>query len=354
METDVLFAELQGKDGAIGLVTLNRPTVLNSLNHDIIRAMLQQLTVWATASAIKAVVITGAGERAFCAGGDLRFTYDLHKTKNTAITAFFEDEYQLNSLIHHYPKPYIAFLDGITMGGGVGVSIHGSHRIATERLMFAMPETSIGLFPDVGGTYFLPRLPHHLGYYLGLTGARINADDSVALGIAQHKMASSSLDDFLHALADTSLTQQNAYNMVTAAIDKFATPANSSVLMQDASIIESCFKETSIEGIINKLAASQQPFLQKALDGLQKKSPTSLKVTLAALLKGATLSFDECMKQEYNLVSNFLRNHDFFEGIRAVIIDKDQLPQWKPATLADVSEHAVATYFLPVSDSAYI
>src|ERR1700733_14044983 len=168
MQQDVLFHVLPGQAGDIGIITLNRPTVLNSLNHVMINAMFQQLTAWEKDLTIKVVVILGAGDRAFCAGGDLRFTYELYQQKSDQIALFFKNEYRLNSLIYHYKKPYIAFLDGITMGGGVGVSIHGSHRIATERLLFAMPETGIGLFPDVGGTYFLPRLYGKMGYYLGL------------------------------------------------------------------------------------------------------------------------------------------------------------------------------------------
>lgn len=341
---DVLFQELPGREGNVGIITLNRPTVLNSLNHAMIQAMFQQLTHWANDSAIKAVVIMGSGERAFCAGGDLRFTYELYQQKSDKITAFFKDEYRLNSLIHHYTKPYIAFLNGITMGGGVGVAIHGSHRIATERLLFAMPETSIGLFPDVGGTYFLPRLPHHIGYYLGLTGARIQADECVAFGIAQHKMLSTSYAAFIASLAETSL-QQDADSKVTALIEQCQEPTTVSPLIQDSALIGSFFAENTLETIMHKLADASHPLLKTACDTLQKKSPTSLKVTLAALHKGATSTFDECMAQEFRLVSNFLHHHDFFEGIRAVIIDKDQQPKWQPPQLAEVTETLVETYF---------
>jgi len=343
MAGDVLFNEIPGRDGAIGIITLNRPTVLNSLNHQMIVDMFQQLTTWKDDGAIKAVVITGSGERAFCAGGDLRFTYELHQQQSENITAFFKDEYRLNSLIYHFPKPYIAFLNGITMGGGVGVSIHGSHRIASERLMFAMPETSIGLFPDVGGTYFLPRLPHHLGFYLGLTGARIHADDCVAFTIAQHKMLSSSFNDMINLLADTSL-KQDANTKTTRVIEQFTVDHHPSSLFADMPLIEEYFSEKTIEDMMAKLKQASHPLLKNAYDTLLKKSPTSLKVTLAALLKGATLSFDECMTQEYRLVTSFLYHDDFFEGIRAVIIDKDQKPQWKPAHLDDVTEEMVTSY----------
>src|SRR3989338_2126316 len=187
-DQEVLFEEIAGQGGHLGVITLNRPQILNSLNQTMIDAMYAQLNKWAIAPDIKAVVIRAAPGRAFCAGGDLRFTYERFKNKDPLLSTFFRDEYQLNRLIYHFPKPYIALLDGITMGGGVGISIHGSHRVATENLLFAMPETGIGFFPDVGGTYFLPRLPGRIGYYLGLTGARIKTDDCVTLGISQHKV----------------------------------------------------------------------------------------------------------------------------------------------------------------------
>src|SRR3990167_2591411 len=200
--TEVLFDEMKGEGGNLGLITLNRPEVLNSLNQSMIHAMHDQLKIWAAADDIKAVVIRPADGRAFCAGGDIRSTYARRLEKDAALPRFFYDEYQLNRTIHHYPKPYIAFLDGITMGGGVGISIHGSHRVATDRLLFAMPETGIGFFPDVGGTYFLPRLKGQMGFYLGLTGARINADDCIGLGITQHKVSEHDLSNILAALAN--------------------------------------------------------------------------------------------------------------------------------------------------------
>lgn len=352
MHADVLFEEIPGQNGNIGVITLNRPTVLNSLNHNIITAMLQQLSIWAVASNIKAVVIKGMGERAFCAGGDLRFTYELHQNNSDKITAFFKDEYRLNSLIYHYPKPYIAFLNGITMGGGVGVSIHGSHRIATESLNFAMPETGIGLFPDVGGTHFLPRLPHRLGFYLGLTGARINADDCIALQIAQHKMPAAAFSDFIAALAATSL-QDHADATVTKVIENFSVPADVSSLMEQAALIESYFAAPTMEAILSSLSTASHPLMKTAYESLQKKSPMSLKVTLAALLKGNTLTFDACMEQEYCLVNHFLHNHDFFEGIRALIIDKDQKPTWRPSSLEKVTDAMVQAYFQPITIASH-
>jgi enoyl-CoA hydratase/carnithine racemase len=344
---DILFEEMPGTDGNLGIITLNRPAVLNSLNHDMIVAMHPQLIKWAQSPDIKAVVIRAVEGRAFCAGGDLRLTYDRAKQQNPLMTEFFYDEYHLNRCIYHYSKPYIALLDGITMGGGVGLSIHGSHRVATERLLFAMPETGIGFFPDVGGTYFLPRLSDAAGYYLGLTGARIKADDCTALGLTNHKINHDAIPDLLSALANTAFTS-DARASVTDIIASFDTKLAGSPLQDARSEIKNCFTAASVEAIINQLTASTSQVCQEALAALQKKSPTSLKVTLAALNNGRDLDFDACMQQEFRLVSRFLLGHDFIEGIRAVIIDKDQSPVWQPALLAEVSQQTVMDYFAPL------
>jgi enoyl-CoA hydratase/carnithine racemase len=341
---DVLFNEVTGQHHSIGVITLNRPAVLNALNLHMIRSMYEKLNSWAKMPQVKAVMITGSGDRAFCAGGDIRLTYELHQKQDKNITAFFEEEYRLNSLIFHYPKPYIAFLNGITMGGGVGISIHGSHRIATERLSFAMPETGIGLFPDVGGTYFLPRLQNHMGYYLGLTGNRINADDCMALNITQHNVSSTCLNELVTLLANHPF-KNDLHAEISQLIEQFAIPSAPSTLMEQSQLIDEYFAGRTMEAIVKKLASTDHTFLQEIVQTLQKKSPTSLKITLAALLKGATLSFDACMQQEYRLVSNCLKNHDFFEGVRALIIDKDQKPVWQPETLEKVTEETVQAYF---------
>jgi enoyl-CoA hydratase len=341
---DVLFSEVKGVDGDIGVMTLNRPDVLNSLNHSMIHAMHKQLKEWAVKSSIKAVVIRAVEGRAFCAGGDLRLTHERSLAKHPARTDFFYDEYQLNKCIFHYPKPYIAFLDGITMGGGVGISIHGSHRVATDKLLFAMPETGIGFFPDVGGTYFLPRLPGFMGYYLGLTGARLKIDDALQVGVVTHKVDSSSLPDLLQSLADTPFTG-DAKQAVTTIIQPFTVTAQPSTLMQEKAHIDQCFAKTSMEDIVAALQQSTATICNEAVTMLAKKSPTSLKVTLHAFELAKSLNFDQIMQQEYRLSTHFLNNHDFIEGIRAVIIDKDQKPHWKPATLQEVSVASVDAYF---------
>lgn len=346
---EVLFEEVSGKDGHIGLITLNRPEVLNVLNHAMIHAMHAQLQVWATSAHIKAVIIKAAPGRAFCAGGDIRLTYDRCKARDPLATRFFRDEYHLNRFIFHYPKPYIALLDGITMGGGVGISIHGSHRIVTDRVMFAMPETGIGFFPDVGGTYFLPRLPAHIGFYLGLTGARLASDDCVALGLAQQKLASESLPKLIDALAQHTFSA-DARQSVTQITEQFKIPVNHSELMEQRADVEACFSANTMEAIYEALQQSNQTVCQNAALTLTKKSPTSLKVTLQALLDGAHLDFDACMRQEYRLSCHFLQEHDFIEGIRAVIIDKDQSPKWRPDRLENVTPRDIEKYFAPLTE----
>lgn len=344
---DVLFDEMAGKDGKLGIITLNRPEVLNSLNHAMVNAMHARLQVWATDSHIKAVVIRAAEGRAFCAGGDLRLTYERIKSHDIKLLEFFHDEYQLNRCIFHFPKPYIALLDGITMGGGVGISVHGSHRVATDRLLFAMPETGIGFFPDVGGTYFLPRLPGKIGFYLGLTGARLASDDCVAIGIAQHKVNREAFDDLLQALAQTPFNK-DAKATVSDVINQFHVSTKPSHLLEQQSVIDDCFSPITLEEIEQKLENLENILCKEAGIVLKQKSPTSLKVTLRALLLGKELNFDDCMHQEYRLVAHFLQGHDFLEGIRALIIHKDQKPKWKPSTLQEVTEKEVEKYFAPL------
>lgn len=344
MDQAVLFSEMPGKYGDIGIITLNRPQALNALTHDMIHLMHDQLKKWAKATSIKAVIVRAVEGRAFCAGGDLKLTYDRSREKHPMRAIFFHDEYALNKFIFHFPKPYIAFLDGITMGGGVGISIHGSHRVATEKLLFAMPETGIGFFPDVGGTYFLPRLPGYMGYYLGLTGARLKVDDALHLGLVTDKVDSASLEDLLQALAAEKLAG-DAKRAVSEVIKQFSAGSAPSSLALAQPIIDECFSKSSMESILSALRGSSHPLCQEALTQLSKKSPTSLKVTLKAFSLTKDLDFDAVMEQEYRLARHFLDGHDFPEGIRAVIIDKDQMPHWEPSTLDAVTDLDVTHYF---------
>jgi enoyl-CoA hydratase len=347
--SEVLFEERIGLGGNLGMITLNRPNALNALTDGMVEAIGNQLKIWAQQPDLKAVVISGNG-RAFCAGGDLRLTYEGHVKYKVKLHPFFRHEYRLNRDIHHFPKPYIALLDGITMGGGAGVSIHGSHRIATDRLVFAMPETGIGFFPDVGGTYFLPRLLGRFGYYLGVTGAKISADDSIALGLAQHKVDESQLENVVQAILDQPLGD-HPHQAVTSIIERFALPIRTAPLVAHQALIDTCFSALTLEGIIQKLHESNTPFADSILDSLHKKSPTSLKVSLRAIQLGATLTFDQCIDSEYKIACHFLEAHDFFEGIRALIIDKDQAPLWQPDTIQAVTDKIVDSYFNSSADS---
>ncbi|MDR3491259.1 MAG: enoyl-CoA hydratase/isomerase family protein [Gammaproteobacteria bacterium] len=342
--SEILFTRMPGEKGDLGIITLNRPQVLNALNHAMFIALTQQLTKWQDDSHIKAVVIRAAAGRAFCAGGDIRYAYEQGLAKNPELINFFGDEYKLNKQIYHFPKPYIAMMDGITMGGGVGLSIHGSHRVATKRLIFAMPETAIGFFPDVGATYFLPRLKNKMGYYLGLSGAKILYNDCLALGLVDQVVEEDSLLNIINLLASTSL-EKNADAVVCEIINNFAVTVEDSHLVQHKLAIEKCFSKATVEDIITALDHYPDVWCQQVANELKTKSPTSLKITLRQLQQGSKLNFDECMDLEYRLTNRFINNHDFFEGVRAAIIDKDQNPIWQPATLEDVNEAAIDNYF---------
>jgi enoyl-CoA hydratase len=311
--------------GPVGHVLLNRPQALNALTHDMCRALDVQLATWTTDAAIACVVIRGAGEKAFCAGGDVRRLYDAGTAGQYEYPrAFYWDEYRLNRRIKTFPKPYIAILDGIVMGGGVGASIHGSHRIVTEHVLFAMPETGIGLFPDVGGSYFLPRLPGRIGLYLGLTGARLKAADCVHAGLATSFVPRAALPALL-----TALEEGRGLEQAVAAVA--GDPGPAPLATQQAEVDRDF--ALPVERIRHPALAA--------------KSPTALKLAAEQLRRGAMCSFDECMRMEWRMVNGVLRGHDFYEGVRALIIDKDQKPAWRPTTLAEVDESAIAACFAP-------
>ena len=344
---EIQFEEISGRHGNLGLITLTRTQVLNALNQAMLNVLKQQLTEWETANHIKAVVIRAADGRAFCAGGDIRAVYDRHMAKDPTLAQFFYNEYSLNRSIHHYSKPYIALIDGINMGGGVGISLHGSHRIATDRILFAMPETGIGFYPDVGTTYLLSRLPYNTGYYLGLSGARMTLNDCVALGLIDQGMKRDSFPELIYKLADTHF-HHNAKEVVTGIIQEFAVSTDKSTLLQHQTEIMDCFSKQTIEEIIHALENYPSQWCHEAAASIKTKSPTSLKVTLHALQEAEKLEFDECMQMEYRLTSRFVQEHDFFEGIRAMVVDKDQTPHWKPETLEKVTTSAVKKYFAPL------
>jgi enoyl-CoA hydratase len=336
-DDEVLFVQ----DGALGRITLNRPKALNALTLNMVRLMDAQLRVWAREPSVKAILIEGAGERAFCAGGDIRALYDSGKAGHSYAIDFYREEYVLNTLIKRCPKPYIALIRGIVMGGGVGVSVHGSHRIAGEGIVFAMPETGIGLFPDVGGTYFLPRCPGETGMYLALTGARLNAADCVYAGIASSHVPVARWPDLILALRGQGDPR---------VMSEFSVPAGPSQLEANRAHIDHAFSADSVEAILARLDAMASAFGADTAKALRTKSPVSLKVVFAQIRAGASREFEDCMRLEFRLTNRFMRGHDFYEGVRAAIIDKDQSPKWSPPHLSGVSQSDVDAYFGELAD----
>uniref|UniRef100_W5UBM4 3-hydroxyisobutyryl-CoA hydrolase n=1 Tax=Ictalurus punctatus TaxID=7998 RepID=W5UBM4_ICTPU len=340
------------KVGNAGVITLNRPKALNALNLSMIRLLHPQLKKWENDSETDLVIIKGAGGKAFCAGGDIRAVTEAGKAGDSLAQDFFREEYILNNAIGTYRKPYVALIDGITMGGGVGLSVHGRFRVATEKTLFAMPETAIGLFPDVGGGYFLPRLQGKLGLFLALTGFRLKGRDVQRSGVATHFVQSekiSALEKDLVGLKSPSAGD------VAAVLDSYQEQSRLDaekpfVLQQHTEAIDRLFEGSSVEEILEKLQKDQSAFAQKQVETLSKMSPTSLKLTFRQLQAGAGLSLQEVLVMEYRLCQACMRGHDFYEGVRAVLIDKDQSPKWKPATLAEVSEQHIEDSFASLGD----
>lgn len=331
---DILFDIKAG----IGFATLNRPQALNALNLEMTVALSERLAEWSVNNGVRAVVIQGAGDRAFCSGGDVKSVALDVKAGGDLGRKFFREEYILNNRIFTFPKPYISLIDGIVMGGGKGLSAHGSHRIVTEKIMFAMPETSIGFFPDVGGGYFLPRCPGQTGLYLALTSKRIGAADALYIGFATHYVPSDKIPELIEALC----AEQDAQS----AIDKFAaTPEEEPELAAVRQKIDLCFGHDRIEDIIAALEKDGSPWALETLKAMGGMSPTSLKIALRQIREGAKMNFQEVMTMEYRLSQHTIQGHDFYEGIRAALIDKDRQPKWNPARVEGVSGQAVDAAF---------
>ena len=333
MTDDILFEQR----GAAGFITLNRPKALNALNHGMVTEMARQLTDWAGDDRIRHVVIRGEGEKALCAGGDIRSIYDAKMAGETGLADFFHDEYLLNAQIKTYPKPYISLIDGIVMGGGVGVSVHGSHRVGTENTMFAMPETGIGFFPDVGGTWFLPRMPKETGTYCALSAGRLKQGDALETGVLTHTTSRQKLLALMKAL-ETS-------DDIDATLRNFHVDAEPSELMARAELIENIFSAASVVEVMDRLDACEDPWGQKVAAGIRSKSPTSVHLAFEQMRRGARLDFSGCMRLEYRIVTKILEGHDFFEGVRALLVDKDQAPKWQPDRLDRIDETDLAPYF---------
>jgi enoyl-CoA hydratase len=334
------------RQGALGRIRLNRPKALNSLTLQMVRDIEAALDDFEHDPAVAAVLVTGEGERGLCAGGDIRAIHDGGKAESDEPTTFWREEYRLNARIGRSPKPYVVVMDGIVMGGGVGISVYGSHRIVTERTRFAMPETGIGFFPDVGASWFLTRQSNELGTYVGLTGESLGAADAILVGLADDFIRSERLPALTQALA--SLPADSPRAAISTTIASFAKTPPAGVLGPQRQVIDSLFAFDTIEDILAALRADGSPFAEKLLSVLAAKSPLSLTVTLRLLRLGRkTERLEDCLEREFAATAAVLRSHDFYEGVRAAVIDKDRNPQWRPVRLADVSTADVDAYFQP-------
>uniref|UniRef100_A0A8C1VPP7 3-hydroxyisobutyryl-CoA hydrolase n=1 Tax=Cyprinus carpio TaxID=7962 RepID=A0A8C1VPP7_CYPCA len=341
--SEVLFEKV----GNAGVITLNRPKALNALNLTMIRHIYPQLKKWDKDSETDLVIIKGAGDKAFCAGGDIRAITEAGKAGDSLTQDLFREEYILNNTIGTYQKPYVALIDGITMGGGVGLSIHGRFRVATEKTLFAMPETGIGLFPDVGGGYFLPRLQGKLGLFLALTGFRLKGRDVQRVGLATHFVQSDKIVSLEKDLVDLkSPSNSDVAQLLDSYQEQSCLDAEKPfVLQEQTEAIDRLFSAGSVEEIMENLKKDGSAFALKQTETLAKMSPTSLKLTFRQIQEGERMSLQEVLVMEYRLSQACMRGNDFYEGVRAVLIDKDQSPKWKPSTLSGVSEQAIEECF---------
>lgn len=329
---------LTSVDGHVGILTLNRPKAINSLTHPMVTAMAAALTRWAADDEVQAVVVTGAGDRGLCAGGDVVALYHSAKAGGAEARSFFFDEYRLNAQIGGYAKPYVALMDGIVMGGGVGVSGHGNVRVATDTCKIAMPEVGIGFIPDVGGTYLLSRTPGLLGVHAALTGAPFGAGDAIAMGFADHFVPHAALEAFTAAVVAGGVEQ---------AVTAYAEEPPASPLAEQRDWIDECYAHDTVAEIVDALRA-RGGAAGEAADLIATRSPIACAVTLASVRAAATLpTLRDVLVQEYRVSCASLRSHDLVEGIRAQLVDKDRNPKWSPASLAAVTDDDVAAYFAP-------
>ena len=338
----------------IGIITLDRPKALNSLSLDMVRALTAALFSWRDDSAVRAVVIRSSSERAFCAGGDIRFFHDAGRSTpqggSALLEDFFTEEYALNHLIHYYPKPYVAIMDGIVMGGGMGVAqgAEGNRmRIVTDRTKMAMPEVNIGLFPDVGGSYFLSRAPGQLGTYLGVTGEVIGAADALYADLADVFVPAAELAAFGDMLATVdSGNLAQAIRAFAAPFESMADPSTSTLAAERAAI-DRHFVHDDVSSIAASLSDDGGGFAKKTLDTMNKRSPLMMCVTLSQLRRGKTMSVAECLRMERTMVRRSFEHGEVLEGIRSVVIDKDNTPKWSPAHLSEVGKEMVERFFEP-------
>lgn len=346
-EEEVLFET----KGSAGLITLNRPKALNALNLSMVRRIYPQLQKWESDPQVGLVLIRGAGGKAFCAGGDIRAVTEEGRQGGPMSQNFFKEEYILNHKIGNYKKPYIALIDGITMGGGVGLSVHGRFRVATEKTVFAMPETAIGLFPDVGGGHFLPRLPGKMGIFLALTGFRLKGRDVKSVGVATHFVEAGKIAELEERLGSLDLSV--GAGKVEAVLNDFQNQSKLDsdkefVLQPHIADIDRLFAGASMEEIFSSLEKDGSAWATKQLQTLKKMSPTSMKISLRLLLEGKGRSLAEDLQVEYRLSQRCVEDNDFHEGVRSVLIDRDGNPRWSPDSIEKVTSETVDYYFSPL------
>jgi enoyl-CoA hydratase len=326
------------RENQLGHITLNRPRQINALNFGMIRAVQGALDAWATDPDVRLVLIDGAGDRGLCAGGDIRLLHEGIAGSAAAPATFWVDEYRMNSTLGRYPKPVVSYMSGLTLGGGVGISGHCSVRIVTETSQVGMPETAIGLSPDVGGLYLLSRSPGEVGTHAALTGARFGPADAIYAGLA---------DYFVPVAGLAELTKQ----LRAGVIPEFGDQPPAGALAAARGWIDECYAGDDVVVIIERLRARPEPAALAAAGVLTAMSPTALKVTLQAIRRAAALTLDEVLDQDLRVGSRFLAHPDLAEGIRAMIIDKDRRPSWIPATLDEISDAEVAGFFEPLSEA---
>jgi len=349
LETNEASVIAEKKNG-VGWITLNRPRAINSLNADMAEGIFAALTSWLADDGVRLVVIAGAGEKGFCAGGDMRA---MHRLRDNGIESyaerFFTVEYEADDLIHRYPKPVLAYMDGIVMGGGVGLSVGASHRVVTETTKWAMPEMNIGFFPDVGASYFLNRFPEGIGRYLALTADVIRSEDALFVGAADYLVSRERWSEAKASILEEDWFAGDAAVKLDRLLRRYAEPASApSRLARDHEAIRKHFRFDAVEEIFSSLerdASDGDEWAARTLQGLAEKSPLSLKAALSQLRRGSGLSLQDCLAMELNLAMNFMSCHDFYEGVRAVLVDKDRNPVWKPADLGGVAEERVSSLF---------
>lgn len=331
------------KRGRAGVIVLDRPKALNALNRSMVTVMKAQLDDWADDADVAHVLLTSSSEKAFCAGGDIRRIHDMGRAKEPGLTDFFHAEYRLNRTIHRYPKPFTSLIDGICMGGGVGLSAHAPIRVGSEKTLFAMPEVSIGFFPDVGGSHMLSRMPGETGAYLAMTGTRLKVADCLAVEFLTHHVASADFPALLAAL--------EAASDPAPVVARFARDAGEAPISALRPAIDRLFTGDDPVAILARLEAetgATAEWAHATAAGIRTKSPTSVAVSLHQVRIGGSLSFEECMTIEFRIVSHILEGNDFYEGVRSVLVVRDNAPKWKPERFEDVGRDAVEAHFTTV------